>query len=122
MKWRRRKHKHAVQTLAKEYYDTPKLKGGIGGWYCHCCNPMNCAPRKMKDLAHRILRRKKKMELQKEEEGDYHYSDPNSREFWGRINLLSGEAGEEAYDCGCHLQNVEQQVLDYIKRKESEDE
>jgi len=39
------------------------LTSGPGGWHCSCCNPYGKSTRKMKALAHRLVRRKRKQEL-----------------------------------------------------------
>jgi hypothetical protein len=48
----------------KSYADASKtLQGGKYGWYCPCCNPYGCSPRKMKAKAHRIRRRSEKQNV-----------------------------------------------------------
>jgi hypothetical protein len=40
-----------------------KLRDGLGGWRCPCCNPYDMSPRKMKPLARRRLRRTSKQKI-----------------------------------------------------------
>lgn len=55
-------------SLKKDYRNVAKLRDGPGGWYCTCCNPFNCSPRKMKIKARRIYRHVMKREILKEVE------------------------------------------------------
>ena len=41
---------------------------GPGGFFCNCCNPWSCHPRKAKPLSRRYVRRKLKLELKKMED------------------------------------------------------
>lgn len=52
--------------LARDYRHNKKLQGGPGGWYCSCCNPFRCSPRRMKPLARRLARRTTKHRLETE--------------------------------------------------------
>ena len=50
---------------------------------------------------------------------NYKYSGSVSRKFWKRINAIPySEGGKELYTMGCILQNVEEHVLDELKRHE----
>ena len=47
------------------------------------------------------------------------YSGPLSRQFWKRVNaLFPGDAGKVAYGLGCSLQNLEAEVLQYLREAE----
>jgi len=49
----------------KFYQQFSKIKVGIGGLYCNCCNPYRCNPRKIKMKMRRHARRVLKMNLLK---------------------------------------------------------
>lgn len=51
--------------LSKDYRSIAKLHGGPGGWYCACCNPYRCHPRKMKRAARRMTRRISRQQVRK---------------------------------------------------------
>ena len=57
-------------SLNKSYRcNSGKLCGGPGGWKCNCCNPYG-GSNKGKAKARRIVRRKSKLEINKEKENE----------------------------------------------------
>lgn len=55
--------------LSKDYRSIAKLRGGPGGWYCVCCNPYRCHPRKMKRMARRLARRTSRQRVREDSDG-----------------------------------------------------
>lgn len=57
-----------MESLNAVYRPVAKLNAGPGGWKCPCCNPYRRPARRMKALAHRIVRRKGKQAARSVEE------------------------------------------------------
>jgi hypothetical protein len=49
---------------------------------------------------------------------DCHYSGPNSKRFWKRVNKVGGPEGDALYLLGLTLQELEERVLFCLERQE----